>query len=494
MSVSRRTVVGLGLAGVGAAALGFGGWGLTSLLNGQVLDNKGDLVSGGGAAGSEPKRLVSRGGKLNVDLVVSWQNVDINGTSVRVMTYGGTLPGPTWVVHPGDLITVNFTNNLGEMTNLHTHGFHVSPEGNSDNIFVHVEDGETFTYQYQLPPDHATGMFWYHPHPHGMSAPQVFAGLYGAILVVDKNSSEADIGRVFIVSDISFDSSGAITQPSMMEMMMGREGSTILVNGQVQPTFAAIAGSTERWHILNACSSRYLNIHLAEGAMTVLAVDAGHYATPQSMNALILSPANRADLLVPIGDSEMQLQFNSIPHPDNMASTNPVKNYRLFAVAPKNGAAVVAAPVLSQDLPDLRNEPIVTKREFTLAMPNMGMGMGGMQMQHGGNGMSGFTINGESFDPHVINTTTVMNTVEEWTIINATNMSHPFHLHVWPMQILSVGGTSNADVRYQDTIHVPGNGRAVIRVAFTDYGGMTVYHCHILDHEDAGMMGVIAAQ
>ena len=150
--------------------------------------------------------------------------------------------------------------------------------------------------------------------------------------------------------------------------------------------------------------------------------------------------------------------------------------------------------MLSQDLPDLRNEPIVTKREFTLAMPNMGMGMGGMQMQHGGNGMSGFTINGASFDPHVINTTTVMNTVEEWTIINATNMSHPFHLHVWPMQILSMGGTSNADVRYQDTIHVPGNGRAVIRVAFTDYGGMTVYHCHILDHEDAGMMGVIEAQ
>jgi FtsP/CotA-like multicopper oxidase with cupredoxin domain len=112
-----------------------------------------------------------------------------------------------------------------------------------------------------------------------------------------------------------------------------------------------------------------------------------------------------------------------------------------------------------------------------------------------GSGTAGlFTINGESFDPGKINTTVAMDTVEEWTIINPTGMNHPFHLHVWPMQLVSSMGVEVAEARWQDVVNVPYQSQVVVRVAFKDIAGTTMYHCHILDHEDQGMMGQIRAK
>ena len=104
----------------------------------------------------------------------------------------------------------------------------------------------------------------------------------------------------------------------------------------------------------------------------------------------------------------------------------------------------------------------------------------------------GFTINGVPFDHHKVNTTTNLGAVEEWTIINTSTMNHPFHLHVWPMQVVSVGSESVADIEYQDVVNVPANSQTTVRVHFDQFAGTAVYHCHILDHEDQGMMGIIA--
>jgi FtsP/CotA-like multicopper oxidase with cupredoxin domain len=100
------------------------------------------------------------------------------------MSYEGSIPGPTLRVRPRDRLKIQFVNNLGGRdTNLHVHGLHVSPSGNSDNVFIHVEDGDTFAYEYQIPSDHPAGIYWYHPHVHGLSREQVDGGLAGAIII-----------------------------------------------------------------------------------------------------------------------------------------------------------------------------------------------------------------------------------------------------------------------------------------------------------------------
>lgn len=111
------------------------------------------------------------------------------------------------------------------------------------------------------------------------------------------------------------------------------------------------------------------------------------------------------------------------------------------------------------------------------------MGMSGSMMS--------FTINGDTFDPGRVNTTAQSGTVEEWTLHNTSPMDHPVHLHVWPMQVTDSNGSPHTQITWQDVVNVPARGQVTVRVPFDDFAGKTVYHCHILDHEDAGMMGVI---
>ena len=113
----------------------------------------------------------------------------------------------------------------------------------------------------------------------------------------------------------------------------------------------------------------------------------------------------------------------------------------------------------------------------------MGMGTG--------SGGSAFTIDGRGYEPGRVDTTVRAGAVEEWTITNSSQLDHPFHLHVWPMQVVSIGGYALDPPTWQDVVNVPARRSSVVRIAFDGMTGRTVYHCHILDHEDNGMMGVI---
>jgi FtsP/CotA-like multicopper oxidase with cupredoxin domain len=141
-----------------------------------------------------------------------------------------------------------------------------------------------------------------------------------------------------------------------------------------------------------------------------------------------------------------------------------------------------SAPGTLWDLPDLRRGPVSGRRLLTLAM---GMAMGG--------GMTrSFTIDGREFDPDRVDQAVAAGSVEEWTLANSSTMNHPFHLHVWPMQVVARDGAPVDDApTRQDVVDVPARSRVTVRIAFDGFTGRTVYHCHILDHEDVGMMGVI---
>lgn len=485
--ISRRTVLTVAGAGVGAVALAGGGYWLGQLNTPSTPTVSG---SGGGQAGMEPSTLRSSGGKLSVDLTAAHTHTTVAGQHAQLMTYNGISPGPTLVAKPGDTININFTNKLGEPTNLHTHGLHVSPTGNSDNVFVEIKNGESFQYQYKLDADLPPGVYWYHPHHHGMAAPQVFGGLYGALIVEEPNTVTSNADRILVISDITINKDGSIPAPSHMDQMMGREGATLLLNGQVQPVYESKQGALERWRIINACTSRYLNLSVPGATAHLLGIDAGRFANPALVTNITLAPGNRADLLVTMGSSAAALTYTTVPHADamGMGATTAYKNYPLAtfrSVGATTPATLGALAPVSQ--PDLRKASVTARRNMSLAMPAMGGGMMGNM-----NGQ--FTINGNAFDMNVVNTTVALGTVEEWTLINTSTMDHPFHLHVWPMQVLSVGGKALSDIQYQDVVNVPANGQSIVRISFDRFAGKAVYHCHILDHEDLGMMGIIEAK
>jgi FtsP/CotA-like multicopper oxidase with cupredoxin domain len=479
--ISRRSALILG--GVGVAAVITGGTGLV-----WSLASDGSAVAG--PAMKEPEILRSTNGRLDVRLTTAAATVEIAGTQVAALTYNGGLPGPTLHVRPGDRIRVSLRNNLAAPTNLHTHGLHVSPRGNSDNVFVMIQPGESFDYEYQLPDTHPPGVYWYHPHHHGLVADQVFGGLYGAIIVDDPTPLPVSRERVLIVSDMTFDSSGQIAPASPMDRMAGREGSTVMVNGQVNPRLTAKPGERERWRVINACASRYVRLRLDGQRMELLGMDSGRFAAPRGTDEVVLAPGNRADLLVTASSGTSI--FRALPYDRGsaggmMGSISGASNGADLATLVVSGAQTAPAQsVPDQPTPrDLRNAAVTGHRTLTLAMGGAGMGMGSSMM--------GFTIDGKSFDPTRVDTTVAAGAIEEWTLRNTSPMDHPFHLHVWPMQIVTHGGQPAATPLWQDVVNIPAGSETRVRIAFEDFTGATVYHCHILDHEDQGMMGVINA-
>ncbi|MGD9529523.1 multicopper oxidase family protein [Pseudonocardia sp.] len=488
--ISRRRALQLG--GLGLAATVVGGAGLAAAAGSRFSPTP-------GAELSEPAVLRSTGGLLQVRLEAAEQRVPLAGGEATILGYNGGLPGPTLRLHPGDRLRVDLANRLGEATNLHVHGLHVSPQGNGDNSFLAVQPGDTFAYEFRLPPDHPPGVYWYHPHHHGTVADQIFGGLYGAIIVDDPVSIPVTRERVLVVSDISVDDTGRIQQPSPMAQMMGREGELVLVNGQRRPRLHAGPRDRERWRIVNACTARYLRLRLDGQQMQLLGIDSGHFAEPRAVEEFVLTTGNRADLLVTTAAGTAELRALPVDRggmtgmmggmmggrgPGGTAF--PTEEPVTLADLEVAGPAAVPLPAVPARAAarDLRAEPVATRRRITFAM-GMGAGMG--------MGMT-FTIDGKRFDPDRIDQLVAAGTVEEWTVVNTSPMDHPLHLHVWPMQLIARTGRPVTEPTWQDVVNVPARSDVTLRVAFDHFTGRTVYHCHVLDHEDRGMMAVLEAR
>lgn len=487
--LSRRSALLLG--GLGAAATAAGGAGLWWSL---ATGSSSRTAPGTGGELSQPSELRSSGGRLEVRLEAGPGQFRLAGQQVRTLGYNGGIPGPTLRLRPGDLLNVRLANNLDQTTNLHVHGLHVSPEGSGDNVFVMVDPGAVHEYEYRLPADHPPGVYWYHPHHHGTVADQIFAGLFGAIIVEDPEPIAVSAERVLVVSDTTLDGAGNVARVSQMERMLGREGEFVLVNGQSNPEFTAVPGTRERWRIINACVARYLSLRLDGQQLQMLGMDSGQYRTPSDVEELFLAPGNRADLLVTTaaGNSVLRAAYYDRGSMAGMMghgrgarrSDQPGTALATLRVSGSTASSPSTLPPLPPvgEPDDLRTAAVAAHRQLTLSSA-MGMGMGG--------GMMGFTINGREFSAARTDTTVAAGSVEEWTLTNPSPMDHPFHLHVWPMQVIEQGGRALDRPEWRDVVNVPAQGRVKVRVAFTDFTGRSVYHCHILDHEDLGMMGVI---
>jgi FtsP/CotA-like multicopper oxidase with cupredoxin domain len=491
-------------------------------------------------AGTRSPVYQSKDGLLELDLTAGHSVVQLdNGNSrsatqqAHLLAYNGQIPAPRLEAKPGDTVRIHFTNQLSQPTNLHYHGLHIAPTGNADNVFLNILPNQRLTYEFTLPQNHPAGTFWYHPHHHGKVAEQVFGGLAGLFIVrgaLDEIPEVKAAQEAFLMlQDFDLDANGQINPPNPMALMMGREGSVITVNGQVNPTLTIAAGGLLRMRLLNASPSRFYRLALADHPLYLIATDGGAITEPVELRELLLAPGERAEVLVK-GEREpnryrlLSLPYNRggmgmmghgmmgdgmmpnrgsrggmMPHAQNGQTQPSQLLATLVYQGSTNPLSLPAKLIEVASLPDPDN---IRRIELSMAM-SMGMNRGGnmennMRTNMRTNMRNGmvFLFNGQPFDMERIDTTVKLGTVEDWDLVNVDpdRMDHPFHLHVNSFQVISRDGQLEPYRAWKDTVLVKGGETVRIRVPFKDFAGRTVYHCHILDHEDLGMMANLEIQ
>ncbi|NJR59429.1 MAG: multicopper oxidase family protein [Cyanobacteria bacterium CRU_2_1] len=459
-----------------------------------------------GSAIALPPLYKSRDGLLELDLEASLRSVPLANRQASLMSYNGQVPGPRLEAKPGDTVRIHFTNNLEQPTNLHYHGLHVSPVGNADNALLSIPAGERLTYEFTLPQNHPAGTFWYHPHHHEHVAEQVFGGLAGLLIVRGELDAIPEIQAAqeefLVLQDFDLDANGRINPPNQMALMMGREGSLITVNGQVNPSLSIAKNGLLRLRLLNASPSRFYRLSLENHPLYLIATDGGAISQPVELSELLLAPGERAEVLVKgdqdsgtyrllnlpydrggmgmmgeMGDNMMHGGMNGMmQHGREMQSQS---TQTLATLSYQGSATPLALPETLIPVEPLPEPTTVRRLELSMEM-GMGMNMA-------------FTFNGKTFNSERVDIQPQLGTVEEWELANIDpdRMDHPFHLHINSFQVISRNGQPEPYLAWKDTVLIRGGETVRIRVPFRDFVGKTVYHCHILDHEDLGMMGLV---
>jgi FtsP/CotA-like multicopper oxidase with cupredoxin domain len=413
--------------------------------------------------------LVSGGGReVVVELEAAAQPWNIGGGFAPLdgWSYNGTVPGPVIEARQGDTLVVRLTNRLAEPTTIHWHGLRLpAPMDGTQDVQKTVQPGEQFEYRFALPD---AGTFWYHPHTN--ETVQLERGLYG-VLVVRGDEPAVDRERVLVFDDVLLDRRGGIAAPGgVMERHNGRQGNVRLLNGRVQPTFDLAAGQVERWRLVNVSSARYVNLSLSGLPFRIIASDGGLLEAPVSAAEVQLAPADRVDIVVGPFDEGQAFEIQSL-RTAGLMSRQPLA-YGMVRV----GAAQPSVADIPSRLRTI--EPLASAD--TPAMREVFLG-GWPSLQRGWD----FFVNG---DRHHHGQPVRVGELQVWDIVHRTPMDHPFHLHGFFFQVLSVNGKAPAYRSWEDTVHVPPLGRVKIAWLPDDRPGPWMAHCHILEHHAAGMM------
>jgi FtsP/CotA-like multicopper oxidase with cupredoxin domain len=436
--------------------------------------------------------LSTTAGIVEVALEAKVAPVNIDGTMANLLTYNGSYPAPTIRVNKGDLLKVRFKNSLPptnetnilgfqkNITNLHTHGWHVSPSGNADNIFLHFEPGEEFLFEYDTSRQKAGTLSWYHPHVHGLVAEQLWGGLAGAIVVEDGSDTLSNYEtHILVLKDITL--RGSRPAPfTRSDYRKGKEGDIVMVNGQVNPVVPIKPGQVQRWRIVNASTARYYKLNLENHTMYLAGTDGNLLDQPYPMTEILLTPGERIDVLVQADQAPGTYRLLSLPY---NRGGNTLQTVTLMTSSYEGDFAYDSiSSIINPDAETPETDASSLQRRRLRLQMRRRRGL----------------INGHDFevDPYVI--TSQVGTYEVWKIVNMSMMDHPFHQHTNAALILQInGGDSDYASVYtsvpgwKDTINVPRMGGSVVMlVPVEDFTGTTVFHCHIVEHEDIGMMGI----
>jgi FtsP/CotA-like multicopper oxidase with cupredoxin domain len=434
----------------------------------------------------EPQQLYAHHGVLKVTLDAELRTISVSGSDVVAQPFNGRLIGPTLHVRPGDTIDVTFRNATPQDTNIHFHGMHVSPKGDGDNVFRRFRAGTTVHTRVTLPLDHSPGTYWYHAHFHGLTEPQLMGGMSGLIVVEGlerllPRSLRGVRQRQIAIRDLQTASSAPWATALSGEDIDVQKPTVRLVDARLQPRTALRSGETQLWRIANIGSDLFYDVQLDGHQFVVLAEDGSPKWRVRSVNHLVMPPGKRFDVLVVGGEPGRYVLRTRKYHREEGFEDLPEAKLMDVDVLPRRGRPPASAP-----LPTRLATPagpvtgrVVKHRTFTFSFDL--------------NSAQFARINGEAFDPTRTNVAPYVNTVEEWTLRNETGEDHPFHIHVNDFQVMSVNGKPFHASGLQDVVIIPHkrNGKAgevVIRIPFDQFTGHFVFHCHILAHEDGGMM------
>jgi bilirubin oxidase len=401
-------------------------------------------------------------------------------------TYNGGLPGPLIELHEGDLVDITFVNQLPQPSTIHWHGLPV-PSEQDGNPWDLVPPGGSRTYRFKLPMG-TSGNYWYHPHPHHYTAEQAFRGLAGPIIVRPRKDPLAVLPeRLLVVSDLKLDARGAIAPSDANDLMNGREGQFALVNAQNQPVLPFHAGGRERWRIVNASSARYLRLVLPGTSFALVGTDGGLLEKPQlGLTEILMTPAQRVDLVVDAGTRRDKVELRAeIYQRGKMGDVPPEKVMPLLTVdfgsVTQGAERLSPLPRTLAVVPDLG---MTKSRKRVVFSENMSMEGGVHTMQ--------FLVNGKEYDMKRMDLVSRVNEVELWDLVNESDMDHPFHLHGTQFQVVERvmdGVHTRPDFRaWNDTVNLR-SGETVRIKTVQRLRGVRMFHCHVLEHEDAGMMG-----
>lgn len=451
-------------------------------------DTGAPTVSRGGPDSWASALSLPRATDLNPDPRVVEVNLDARmgdwqlspGRVVQAMTYNGGVPGPLIEAHVGDTLVVHFTNHLAEPTTIHWHGVRVPAEMDGAPHSQHpVAAGGSFEYRFTLPD---AGTFWYHPHMN--EARQMELGLYGAIVVRGPDEPTVDVEGALVLDDVLLGDDGQIAPAGdLLEIHSGRDAGLQVINGHAGATLAMRAGQRQRWHIVNAGSARFYRLALAGHRFTVIGTDGGRLATPRVVDELFLVPGDRLDVLVDASATPgTRAVLRNMPydrgHGSGVFEAQDVLSVAYTAEAP---LPTRAPPTLTRNLSPMDTQGI-TPREVRFSE----------RIDEATQTVT-FMINGASW-PDVPMTRATVGQTQVWDLVNESEMDHPFHLHGFFFQIVSRNGVAEPSPSWEDTADLRGHER--MRVVFRpdDRPGSWMYHCHILEHVDHGMMAELMVE
>lgn len=394
----------------------------------------------------------------------------VPGQKTLVWSYNGQVPGPTLDGNVGDVLEIRLTNRLAEATTIHWHGIRLpAPMDGTENVQQLIAPGETFRYRFLL---RDAGTFWYHPHFN--ETEQLERGLYGALIVRAANEPQLDAERVLVLDDVKLDRTSQIqTLGGFVENHDGRQGRTLLVNGKQQPEFTMAAGQIERWRIANVASARYVRLSIGGRPFTLLGTDGGLLEAPFVLKEILLAPADRVDIAVGPFAEGQTIQIESRPYDRRTIARTRVERFATVQVTAAQRSNALIPTQLRSIERLVTGEAAVTREVHLGVRPSLRNGLK-------------FVVNGEA---HHRDKPVKLGELQVWDIVNDTLMDHPFHLHGYFFQVVSVNGKSPAFLSWEDTINIPPRSRVRIAWVPEDRTGEWMYHCHILEHHASGMMG-----
>ena len=424
-----------------------------------------------------PKLLnpVTKNGVQHYDLnVQKKQHNFFDGVLTDTYAINSTYLGPTLLIQNGEKISINYTNNLQETITMHGHGMHVPPSMDG-TAHQPIAPNQTWSAQYTINQKACTN--WYHPHTMDKTAPQVYRGLAGLIILEDDESKALDLPKRYGIDDIplvlqdrNFTHGQIDYNPSMMDIMHGYTADTFIANGAIEPTLDVEAKEI-RFRILNGSNSTVYTLGFSDGRnFKQIATDNAFLESPVNLTKLTLSPAERAEIVVDLSDAKnANIVLKEYNHNKTFLTINVIQD----------ALQKTSVPNKLTTLEKFNPSDAVRSRPFVLS---------GM--------MGNFKINGKSMDINRIDETVPLGDIEIWEVNNDMMVDHNFHIHATHFMLIERNGSSanvaSNEKGYKDVVYIPANESVKFIVKMVDYADKTVpymYHCHFLEHEDAGMMG-----